>query len=38
MDKETLAATIRGEGIDILVDACGLGLASQGRERAIAGD
>ena len=24
MDKETLAATIRGEGIDILVDACGL--------------
>lgn len=24
MDKETLAATVRGEGIDILVDACGL--------------
>ena len=24
MDKETLAATIRGEDIDILVDACGL--------------
>ena len=25
MDKETLAATIRGEGIDILVDAAGSG-------------